>query len=658
MAAAESGRSAALNNLLRRVEQVLAARWNAPVRLGAVERMSKPERRNQLLRVQITQGPPAAPPWVIVKQAQQSGYDPNDPNCWQAVGLFREWAALEFLAGRERAHQIGCPAFYGGDRQAGFFVMQDLTAGEDLDHVLTAGNAARAEHVLILLARTLGGMHAASMGCAEAYQQIRDRLGPGDHQRRREMAEHVRDFVPQLTGHCRQLGFDVADGLARDIETVAEAMENPGPFLSLTHADPCPDNCLLLDDQLFLIDFEFASFRHALLDGVYGRMRFPTCWCVRDLPEQVIEAMESAYRIELARGCAAAEDDPLYFAARAHASGYWVIENLEHMLAPALEYEQPMGTATNRQRLLTRLSAFIRDVTRTDHLPAMRETMTQLLASLRSRWRDNMPLYDAFRQPSLLSETVLQEFVAAVEAVDLVRVRQMLEQHQNLAKAKKSDSDQTPVLYVAVGLKNAELVRLLLEHGADWRVTTRSGWTVLSQACAAGTPEIVDLLLQRGADLNERDAWGSLPIYGATGNGAMLRFLLSKDAQLDLKTALDLGHLDIARQLLKDEPARARFRFGTGISLLHDLARQPGDHVEAMSLLVAAGADVNARTNWKATPLHVAAFNGQGRAVEFLLLHGALVNPRDNHGRTPLAVARGKGHARCVELLVAHGGVD
>jgi DNA-3-methyladenine glycosylase I len=37
-------------------------------------------------------------------------------------------------------------------------------------------------------------------------------------------------------------------------------------------------------DELRLIDFEFGRLGHALMDGTYGRMIFPSCWCANRLP--------------------------------------------------------------------------------------------------------------------------------------------------------------------------------------------------------------------------------------------------------------------------------------------------------------------------------------------------------------------------------------
>jgi ankyrin repeat protein len=177
------------------------------------------------------------------------------------------------------------------------------------------------------------------------------------------------------------------------------------------------------------------------------------------------------------------------------------------------------------------------------------------------------------------------------------------------------------VLYLAVETGQSELVKLLLDKDANWRITTRTGWTVLSRACSHGTPQIIDLLLERGADLNTRDTWGTLPIYGAvaTRNPQMLEHLLERGAQPDLKLAIDLGQMDLARHLLGQDPSVARFRYGTGLTLLHDSAQVGDTRLDAMRLLLDFGARDNATTNWGATPLHLAAFHGHVQMLAFLL---------------------------------------
>ena len=150
--------------------------------------------------------------------------------------------------------------------------------------------------------------------------------------------------------------------------------------------------------------------------------------------------------------------------------------------------------------------------------------MGELQGQLRKRWTDHRPRYDAFDQPADVQDEEVAACGEAIRAGNVEAFRQMLQRKPGLAKGKLAGADQVPLLFLAVETKQAAAVRLLLEHGADWRITTRSGWMVLAKACAESTPEIVDLLLQRGAELNARDSWGSLPIYGAMRNGEMLRF--------------------------------------------------------------------------------------------------------------------------------------
>ena len=77
---------------------------------------------------------------------------------------------------------------------------------------------------------------------------------------------------------------------------------------------------------------------------------------------------------------------------------------------------------------------------------------------------------------------------------------------------------------------------------------------------------------------------------------------------------------------------------------------------EALRMLLEAGADVNARDEWRGcTPLHTAADRGRGNvaATRMLLEAGADVNARDEWGCTPLHTAAGGDIAATRMLLEA-----
>jgi ankyrin repeat protein len=79
-------------------------------------------------------------------------------------------------------------------------------------------------------------------------------------------------------------------------------------------------------------------------------------------------------------------------------------------------------------------------------------------------------------------------------------------------------------------------------------------------------------------------------------------------------------------------------------------------HKEIVELLIAAGADVNAKTDFGFTPLNYAVVDGRKVIVELLIAKGADVNAKDDvYGRTPLHRAAYKGYKELAELFLAKG---
>jgi len=68
-------------------------------------------------------------------------------------------------------------------------------------------------------------------------------------------------------------------------------------------------------------------------------------------------------------------------------------------------------------------------------------------------------------------------------------------------------------------------------------------------------------------------------------------------------------------------------------------------------LLLAKGANINAKSNDGFTPLYEAAYAGHEDVAELLLAKGADVNAKVNDGKTPLQVAK----PEVADLLRAHG---
>ncbi|MDP6439812.1 MAG: ankyrin repeat domain-containing protein [Candidatus Brocadiia bacterium] len=86
-----------------------------------------------------------------------------------------------------------------------------------------------------------------------------------------------------------------------------------------------------------------------------------------------------------------------------------------------------------------------------------------------------------------------------------------------------------------------------------------------------------------------------------------------------------------------------------GRTALHGAALM--GHSAAAELLLAYGAQVNARDALGKTPLHWAAQYGEQEVVGLLLTSGAEVHVRDTEGRTPLDMANGGEHWVTATLL-------
>jgi hypothetical protein len=327
------------------VAEVLAATFEVPVQLDGEEHLGG--NRSRVVCYHIRSQGGDVPRSVVVQHAIAQAGESYDPTAsgGPAERLFNDWAGLQFLS-EVLGTASPAPRFYGGDRTAGFIVMEDLGTGIGLhEALLESRNAARAEDIMVAYFGVLGRVHAATIGRKERFTSLRDALGPRGASHISNMSGPIRDMHATL----ERLHVSPAAGFAGEVTLCGTFARDPGPFDAYIQADPCPDNCLSTATGLRLLDFEYAQFGPALWDGAYARAQYMTCWCANRVPDHVVARAEAAYRAELMEGCPPARDDAQFYRAltmAAACSTFWL---LSQVMRELLANDWTTGIATQRQ---------------------------------------------------------------------------------------------------------------------------------------------------------------------------------------------------------------------------------------------------------------------------------------------------------------------
>ena len=183
----------------------------------------------------------------------------------------------------------------------------------------------------------------------------------------------------------------------------------------------------------------------------------------------------------------------------------------------------------------------------------------------------------------------------------------------------------------------------------------------LLNAAYHGHKSIVDLLLEKGADVNEEDGYYGNAMTAASeqGHRDIVQPLIERGADIygekgynALHAALSEGYKEIVELLL--EIAGANGQTGYTSEVLHTASYKGSNDI--VELLLERGADVNAWGGMYGNALQAASFSGHKDVVELLLQKGADVNaPGGIYCMSALQAASFSGHSDVVELLLERG---
>lgn len=238
-------------------------------------------------------------------------------------------------------------------------------------------------------------------------------------------------------------------------------------------------------------------------------------------------------------------------------------------------------------------------------------------------------------------------------------------------------------LVEAARRNDTQSIQSLLKQRINVNQTQPEGATALMWAAHHDNAETADLLINAGADVNAANDYGVAPLSIACGNGssAMVGLLLKAKAnpnaakqtgETPLMTCARRGNLDAVRLLLaRGANVNASENRHGQTALMWAAAK---NHHQVVRVLVEHGADVQAKTKrvkpWQLatylggaqdvvqgdyTPVFFAVQQNALDAVEVLVGAGATLNEAAADGMTPLLMAAASGHEQLALLLVDRG---
>jgi len=298
--------------------------------------------------------------------------------------------------------------------------------------------------------------------------------------------------------------------------------------------------------------------------------------------------------------------------------------------------------------------------------------------------------------PNHQNQSGISALMLAAEQGYFECVKLLVESNADLELAPNGDlalqmnlCGQTP-LFCAAKEGRTEIVNYLLEHRANPCVQNHYGVSALWIPAQKGMFDVVELLLNAGAETevapygnlaDELNITGWTPLYAAMKSRKfdVVKLLLSREADPNARTKLGSTPFLLASEICDLDIIEACVNAGADLDFAPsgpdadnlNITGQTAlfmatlkDRIDVVKFLIDKGAQVNVQNRYGVSPLLLCAESGNFELVQALVQAGADVNitpkgelAEENFlaGQTPLFGAAKKGHVEICEYLIDHG---
>ena len=127
------------------------------------------------------------------------------------------------------------PQLYIGDKEKGFFVIEDMLNGNTLDKVFRGNDTVQAEQAFVRYGETLGRLHAQTLGQSEVFISLRHKLGHLPLPKQNDHLYFLRRFLKTL----EEMDLKVLPTAYIEVQQVADLL-SLDIFSVFHHGDPAP----------------------------------------------------------------------------------------------------------------------------------------------------------------------------------------------------------------------------------------------------------------------------------------------------------------------------------------------------------------------------------------------------------------------------------